>query len=241
VAAAPAAASVIVVGPAGSERERIVEALRRADLSISTLTEEETFGQRHLAPPLLVVLVRGGPRTARQAAQVRLLSHPALHGAPLLVVSAETDVDSYGGALARGAAAYVSSAASPPEMRDLALRLVRAAERRRAEGRAGDRDRRRGRRPLLLKVEVEDRAQGARLSGHIVDIGLSGCRLELAQPLAKGTPVGLQLHAYRESTGIVLAGSVRWTRPGDGETHLVAVRFNGTSAVVARRLFGLRG
>jgi hypothetical protein len=157
------------------------------------------------------------------------------------VVAAETDVDSYGGALARGAAAYVSSAASPPEIRDLALRLVRAAERRRGEGRAGDRDRRGRRRPLLLKVEVEDRAHGTRLSGHIVDVGLSGCRLELAQPLAKGAPVGLQLHAYRESTGIVLAGSVHWTRAGDGGMHLVAVRFNGTSAVVARRLFGLRG
>src|SRR6266850_1412363 len=80
---------------------------------------------------------RRGPRTERQAAQLRLLSHPALHGAPLLVVGAETDVDSYGGALARGAAAYVSSAASPPEIRDLALRLVRAADRRRAEGRTG--------------------------------------------------------------------------------------------------------
>jgi CheY-like chemotaxis protein len=240
VAAAPAAASVIVVGPDGSARERIVDALRRAPLSLTTLTEAEALGRRGLTPPHLVVLVRGGPRAEREAAQVRLLSHPALHGAPLLVVAAETDVDSYGGALARGAAAYVASAASPPELRALARRLVRGAERRRAEGRAGDHDRRSTRRPLLLKVEVEDRARGTRLSGHIVDVGLSGCRLELAQPLAKGVPVGLQLHAYRESTGIVLAGSVRWTRPGDDGMHLVAVGFNGTSAVVARRLFGLR-
>ena len=240
MAAAPPAATVIVVGPEGNEREGMVEMLRPTGLSVITLSEAEALGQRHLAPPRLVVLVRGGPPTERQAAQVRLLSIPALPGAPLMVVAAETDVDSYGGALARGAAAYVSSAASPLEMRDLALRLVRAAERRRAEGRANGHDRRGGRRPLLLKVEVEDRARGTRLSGHIVDVGLSGCRLELAQPLAKGVPVGLQLHAYRESTGIVLAGSVRWTRPGDRGTHLVAVRFNGTSAVVARRLFGLR-
>jgi hypothetical protein len=92
-----------------------------------------------------------------------------------------------------------------------------------------------------LKVEVEDRARGARLAGHIVDVGLSGCRLELPEPLPKGTPVGLQLHAYHDTTGIVLAGLVRWTRAGEGGTHLVAVRFNGTSAVMARRLFGLRG
>jgi DNA-binding response OmpR family regulator len=240
VAAVPAAASAIVVGPEGSERERIAEALRRAGLSISAFTEAEVLGRRHLAPPRLVVLVRGGPRPHREAAQVRLLSHPALHGAPLLVVGAETDVDSYGGALARGAAAYVSSAASPPEMRDLALRLARAAQRRRAEGRAEGYDRRHARRPLLLKVEVEDRARDTRFAGHIVDVGVSGCRLELAEPLAKGTPVGLQLHAYRESTGIVLAGSVRWTRPDESGMHLVAVRFNGTSAVMARRLFGLR-
>ena len=239
--AGPAAAGVIVVGPPGRERERMADVLRKAALSVTMLTEAEALGRGGLRPPHLVVLVRGGPRAEREAAQVRLLSHPALHGAPLLVVGAETDVDSYGGALARGAAAYLASAASPPEVRALARRLVRGAERRRAEGRAGDRDRRGARRPLLLKVEVEDRARGTRFSGHIVDVGLSGCRLEVAAPLAKGTPVGLLLHAYRESTGIVLAGSVRWTRVGERGMHLVAVRFNGTSAVVASRLFGLRG
>ena len=129
------------------------------------------------------------------------------------------------------------------ELHDLALRLVRAADRRTASlaGRPARPERRRTRRPLLLKVEVEDRRGGARLAGHIVDVGLSGCRLELGTSLARGTPVGLQLHAYRESTGIVLAGSVRWTRPDESGMHLVAVRFNGTSAVVARRLFGLPG
>jgi DNA-binding response OmpR family regulator len=239
--AGPAAAGVIVVGPPGRERERMADVLRRADLSVTLLTEAEALGRGRLTPPHLVVLVRGGPRADREASQVRLLSHPALHGAPLLVVGAETDVDSYGGALARGASAYLASAASPPEVRALARRLVRGAERRRTEGRADAHDRRRARRPLLLKVEVEDRARRFRLSGHIVDIGPSGCRLELAEPLAQGAPVGLQLHAYRRTTGIVLAGSVRWTRPGEGGMHLVAVRFNGTSAVVARRLFGLRG
>jgi CheY-like chemotaxis protein len=240
--AALAATDALVVGPAASgERDRLAEALRRAGLSVAVLTEAEALSRRGLPSPHLVVLVRGGPRAERETAQVRLLSHPALHGAPLLVVAAETDVDSYGGALARGAAAYVSSAASPPELLDLALRLFRAAERRRTEGRAKDRDRRRARRPLLLKVEVEDRARGARLAGHIVDVGLSGCRLELPEPLPKGTPVGLQLHAYHDTTGIVLAGLVRWTRAGEGGTHLVAVRFNGTSAVMARGLFGLSG
>jgi len=238
--AAPAAAEVIVVGPPASARDDIVEVLRRAALSVTTLTEAEALGRRSLTSPHLVVLVRGGPRAAREAAQVRLLSHPALHGAPLLVVGKETDVDSYGGALARGAAAYVATGASPPEVRALARRLVRGAERRRAQRRADGRDRRALRRPLLLKVEVEDRARGTRFSGHIVDVGLSSCRLEVPAPLTKGTAVGLQLHAYRESTGIVLAGSVRWTRPGEGGMHLAAVRFNGTSAVVSRRLFGLR-
>jgi hypothetical protein len=151
-------------------------------------------------------------------------------------------VDSYGGALARGAAAYLAADTGSAEVRDLALRLLRAGDRRRESGpRPDGAERRGGRRPLLLKVEVEDRARNTRVAGHIVDVGLSGCRLELADPLPKGAPVGLQLLAYRETTGIVLAGSVRWTRPGDGGMHLVAVRFNGTSAVMARRLFGLRG
>jgi hypothetical protein len=240
--AAPAAADAVVVGPGGPERDRLVEALGRAGLSVNALTEAEALAQRGLTLPRLVVLARGGPRAEREAAQVRLLSHPALHGAPLLVVSPETDVDSYGGALARGAAAYVSADTGPTEVRDLALRLVRASDRRRdSETRPGSPERRGGRRPLLLKVVVEDRARNTRVAGHIVDVGPSGCRLELADPLPKGAPVGLQLLAYRETTGIVLAGSVRWTRPGDGGMHLVAVRFNGTSAVVARRLFGLGG
>jgi len=237
-----AAAEAVVVGPAGSERDRLVEALGGAGLSVHVLTEAEALGPRQLTLPRLVVLARGGPRAEREATQVRLLSHPALHGAPLLVVAPETDVDSYGGALARGAAAYVSADTGPAEVRDLALRLVRAGDRRWDSGTRPDSvERRGGRRPLLLKVDVEDRARHTRLAGHIVDVGLSGCRLELADPLPKGTPVGLQLLAYRETTGIMLAGSVRWTRPGDGGTHLVAVRFNGTSAVMARRLFGLGG
>lgn len=226
--AAPVAADAVVVGPPSRGRQRLVTALGTTGLSVTVLTEAQALARRDRASPRLVVLVRGGARAEREAAQVRLLSHPALHGAPLLVVARETDVDSYGGSLARGAAAYVSADTGPAELRDLALRLLRAA------------DRRPGRRPLVLKVEVEDRARGVRISGHIVEVGVSGCRLELADPLPKGTSVGLHLHAYSESTGIVLGGSVRWTRPGDGGMHLVAVRFNGSSAMVARRLFGLR-
>jgi DNA-binding response OmpR family regulator len=238
-----AASSALLVGPDGPRRERIAELLRQAGLAVDLLTENEAFGRRSLALPRLLVLAHPGSRAEREAAQMRLLSRPGLHAAPLLVVAPETDVESYGGALARGAAAYVSSDADPAELADLARRLLRADDRRRAAagGRPGSRERRGERRPLLLKVAVEDRRRRARQAGHIVDVGLSGCRLELAVPLPRGTPVGLQLHAYRESTGIVLAGSVRWTRPAEGGMHLVAVRFNGTSAVMARRLFGLRG
>ncbi|PYQ19842.1 MAG: hypothetical protein DMF81_20580, partial [Acidobacteria bacterium] len=207
----------LLVGPGGPQRERISELLREAGLEVTVLSESDALARRELPPARLLVLAHRGSRTDREAAQVRLLSHPALHGVPLLVVGPETDVESYGGALARGAAAYVSSDAGPGELHDLALRLVRAADRRTASlaGRPARPERRRTRRPLLLKVEVEDRRGGARLAGHIVDVGLSGCRLELGTSLARGTPVGLQLHAYRESTGIVLAGSVRWTRPDE--------------------------
>jgi hypothetical protein len=226
--AAPAAADAVVVGSAGPERDRLAEALGGAGLSVRALTEAQALAERGLPPPRLVALVHEGTRAEREAAQGRLAAHPALHGAPMLIVAPETDVDSYGGALARGAAAYLSTASGPAEVRDLARRLVRTG------------DGRWDRRPLLLKVEVEDRARNARLAGHIVDVGRTGCRLELPDPLPRGTPVGLQLLAYRETTGIVLGGSVRWTRPGEAGLHLVAVRFNGTSAVIARRLFGLR-
>jgi hypothetical protein len=226
--AAPDAADAVVVGPGGPQRDLVVGALAAAGLSTRALTETQALSGRGLAAPRLLVLWHRGPRREREAAQARLLSHPTLRAAPLVVVAPETDVDSYGGALARGAAAYLGAATAPAEIRDLALRLLRAGVRRTS------------RRALLLKVEVEERAQRVRLAGHIVDIGLSGCRLELPDPLAPGAPVGLQLFAYRETTGIVLAGTVRWTRPGEGGLHLVAVRFNGTSAVVARRLFGLR-
>jgi len=64
------------------------------------------------------------PGRARST-QIRLLSHPALHGVPLLVVDAATDVDSYGGALAREPLPTCPRR-EPAEIRDLVLRLVRA-------------------------------------------------------------------------------------------------------------------
>jgi hypothetical protein len=67
----------------------MADVLRRADLSVTTLTEAEALGRGGFQTPHLVVLVRGGPRAAREATQVRLLSHPALHGAPLLGVGVD--------------------------------------------------------------------------------------------------------------------------------------------------------
>jgi hypothetical protein len=98
--------------------------------------------------------------------------------------------------------------------------------------------RRRLRRPLLLRVDVEVAGRAGVAPGRIVDASGSGCRIELRQPLEKGDTVKLTLYGVEGSIDLSLNAEVRWHRLAPDGTHVAGLRFTGTAAVLAGRLLG---
>jgi len=204
----------VVAGRPGVERRRVEEALRRAGL--------EPVGA-HPSPSLAVLLEDA--------------AHPPWPDVPTIVVSSKTDIDSFTNAITSGVAAYLTT---PLDADDLV-----AAARRLARWKApvpGTSTRTRSRRPLLLDVDLE--IEGRRLRGHLVDVSAGGCRVETAGPVSRGAALRLTPRALGTSTGIALGGTVTRTRRDDTVRPPmceVAVRFNGTSALLAARIFGAPG
>ncbi|HRD89637.1 MAG: PilZ domain-containing protein [Candidatus Accumulibacter sp.] len=66
--------------------------------------------------------------------------------------------------------------------------------------------RRRLRRPLLLRVDVEVAGRDGVVPGQIVDVSGSGCRVELKQPLEKGSAVRLTLYGVEGSIDLSTSG-----------------------------------
>lgn len=66
--------------------------------------------------------------------------------------------------------------------------------------------RRRLRRPLLLRVDVEVAGRDGVVPGQIVDVSGSGCRVELKQPLEKGSVVRLTLYGVEGSIDLSTSG-----------------------------------
>lgn len=164
-----------------------------------------------------------------------LLRHPGLYGVPLVVLARDADIDSFASALARGAAAYLVKPAEGSE-------VVAVAQRLSAWLAASDRadDRHRLRRPLLLAVDVASEGRPA-AEGWILDVGGGGCRIEVAAPLQEDEQLRLTLHGVGGSTAVSLNGRVRWLRGGPEAAVTAGLRFSGTSAVLAERLFGAAG
>lgn len=183
--------------------------------------------------PTLLVLDDDRPRRERLATQLRLGSHPSLLGVPVLVVSADCTIDSFGSALAAGAAAFLPRPVDVEELKEAAQRLAQW----RVPAQPGE-VRRGTRRPLLLGVDVDAPPRTERVRGRIVDVSASGCRIELPHPMPPGTRLGIVPRSCTDSTDIRLAGTVRWSRPA-GAAYAVAVRWTGTAGLVARRLLGL--
>jgi CheY-like chemotaxis protein len=204
--------------------------LASAGLEVETATEPQILAAPTLVPPAVIVLDDPRPRPERRSSQLRLRSHPALSGVPLLVLSEDCSIDSFGGAIARGAAAFLHLPADPAELEETAQRL--AAWRRRRPATEG---RRAGRRPLLLSADLDVPGRGI-VRGRIVDVSATGCRLEAPHAIAPGTTLGIVPRSCEDSTDIRLGGRVRWSRPSRAGST-VAVRWTGTASVVARRLF----
>ena len=111
----------------------------------------------------------------------------------MLVLAYDADIDSFSTAITRGAAAYL---VKPVEAEE-------CGRRRKISGWLCSTDRtekrRRLRRPLLMRVDIEVAGRDGLVPGQIVDVSGTGCRIELKQPLDKGNAVRLTLHGVEGS------------------------------------------
>jgi CheY-like chemotaxis protein len=222
-----------VVGPPSEDRFAAASILGLVGLAIAEMTEAEAHAAPDLVPPGLVVLDDCRGRAARDAAQARLSAHPALQGVPLIVLGYDDDIDSFAGALAQGAAAYL------PKPFDHAA-LAEAGRRLSGWKGRGDRTekRRRLRRPLLMKVDVELRRDKRRLPGQLLDASGSGCRVEAPEAVAAGELVRVILHSHEDSTHVALGAEVRWHVATPSGAHELGLRFTGSTAARAGQLLG---
>ena len=203
-----------VAGRAGVERRKVEAALRAAGIEPV---------DRHPAPSVAVLLEDA--------------AHPPWPDVPTIVISSKTDIDTFTNAITSGVAAYLTTPLDAEELIAAARRLARWKA-----PAPGTGTRRRSRRPLLLDVDLE--IEGRHLRGHLVDVSAGGCRVETAGRVSRGAAVRLTPRALGASTGIALGGTVTRTRRDDTVQPPMceaALRFNGTSALLAARIFGAPG
>jgi response regulator RpfG family c-di-GMP phosphodiesterase len=207
--------------------------LEGAGLEVAAATDQEVGLATDWVPPHLVILDDSGGRDERRVRQAFLLGHPNLQGVPLLVLAYDADIDSYSGAITKGAAAYLVKPVDPEELVISAKRLC---------GWMGASDhterRRRLRRPLLMKVDVDIRSRKVRVPGQMLDASGTGCRVEVGEEIAPGELLRVILHAHEDSTHVALGAEVRWHTVGQGGAHLLGLKFTGTTALLAGKILG---
>jgi CheY-like chemotaxis protein len=223
----------LVVGPDGPDRAWLEGILMRGGLEVAACTETELLSMPDVVPPFVVFLDDASDLEARMATFANVRAHPPLAGVPVVVLAYDADIDSFSDAITRGAAAYLVKPVAAEEVVAVAHKISGWLS-------SGDRTekRRRLRRPLLLRVDVEMRARQRTVPGQIVDVSGSGCRIELDAPLEKGEPVRLTLYGVEDSTELTLGAEVRWHRVAPDGTHVAGVKFTGTAAVLAGRILG---
>lgn len=223
----------LVVGHGNEDRAWVERTLLRGDLELAVMTEADLLATREFAMPKLVVVDDSGNRETRGATVRHLQAHPCLIGVPFLLLAYDADIESFTDAISRGVAAYLVKPVSDEELVMVAKRL---------SGWRGNRDhterRRRIRRPLIMKVEIDIRARKVRVPGQIVDVSGSGCRVELAEELNPGDLLRVILQAHEASTHVALGAETRWHRVAPDGTHVAGVRFTGTTALLAGKILG---
>ena len=203
----------VVSGRAGGLRTQVEAALRAAGVKVGA----------HPSPSLAVLLEDA--------------AHPPWPDLPTIVISSKTDIDSFTNAITSGVAAYLATPLDAGELIAAARRLARWKA-----PAPGTSTRARSRRPLLLDVDLE--IDGRPVRGHLVDVSAGGCRVETVGRVSRGAAVRLTPRALGTSTGIALGATVTRTRRDDTVQPPMceaALRFNGTSALVAARIFGAPG
>src|SRR5262249_48343355 len=156
-----------------------------------------------------------------------------LKGVPLLILAYDSDIDSFTDAITKGASAYLVKPVSADE-------LVRVSQRLSGWADSIDRTerRRRVRRPLLMKVEVDLKEKKRKLMGQMLDVSGGGCRIELPEEVHTGELLRIILHGQDASTHVALGVEVRWHQPSPTGTHIAGCRFTGTTALLAGKILG---
>jgi CheY-like chemotaxis protein len=223
----------LVVGPDSPDRAWLESVLMRGGLEVAACTEAELLAMPDIVPPQLVILDDSASREERMASFANLRAHGPLAGVPVVVLAYDADIDSFSSAITRGASAYLVKPVAAEEIVAVAHKIsgwLRSSNR--------TEKRRRLRRPLLLRVDVEITGRDGAFPGQIVDASGSGCRIELKQPLEKGNAVRLTLYGVEGSIDLSLGAEVRWERRAPDGTQVAGVKFTGTAAVLAGRLLG---
>ncbi len=223
----------LVVGPDSPDRAWLESVLMRGGLEVAACTEAELLGMPDVVPPQIVILDDSHAREERMATFANLRSHGPLIGVPVVVLAYDADIDSFSAAITRGAAAYLVKPVAAEEVVAVAHKIsgwLRSTDR--------TEKRRRLRRPLLMRVDVEVAGRPGAVPGQIVDVSGSGCRIETREPLEKGNAVRLTLYGVEGSTDLTLGAEVRWQRQAPDGTQVAGLRFTGTAAVLAGRLLG---
>ena len=223
----------LVVGPDSPDRAWLESVLLRGGLEVAACTEAEILAMPDVVPPQVVFLDDSTAREERMASFANINAFPALAGVPIVVLALDADMDSFSAAITRGAAAYLVKPVAAEE-------VVAVAHKISGWLRSGDRTekRRRLRRPLLMRVDVEVSGRGGVVPGQIIDASGTGCRVELQGPVEKGDAVRLTLYGVEGSTDLSLGAEVRWQRRAPDGTQVAGVKFTGTTAVLAGRLLG---
>jgi CheY-like chemotaxis protein len=223
----------LVVGNDGPDRAWVEAILMRGGLEVAACTEAELLAMPDIVPPQIIILDDATAREERMATFANLRAHPPLAGVPIVVLAYDADIDSFSAAVTRGAAAYLVKPVPAEEVVAVAHKISGWLS-------SSDRTekRRRLRRPLLLRVDVEVRARKLIVPGQIVDVSGTGCRVELREPLEKGESVRITLYGLEGSTNLTLGAEVRWHRQAPDGTHVIGAKFTGTAAVLAGRMLG---
>jgi DNA-binding response OmpR family regulator len=223
----------LVVGPDTPDRAWIEETLMRGGLEVAAATHEDLANMLDIVPPHLAVLDDASNQAERMANFRSLRAHPALAGVPVVMLAYDSDIESFSEAISKGAAAYLTKPASAEELVSVAHKLsgwLRSSDR--------TEKRRRLRRPLVMKVEVDIRARKIRVPGQIIDVSGGGCRLEMAEPVDRGDLLRVILRGTDDTTHMALGAEVRWAFQDKGGTWVAGLRFTGTTALLASKVLG---
>ncbi|MBN2369840.1 MAG: PilZ domain-containing protein [Vicinamibacteria bacterium] len=223
---------VAVIGPKGPKRMWTETTLLQGGHVVTCVETIDGLDTGALDPPNLIVIVDSPARWRAPVGGRIVPGHPA-SSVPCIIVSDDDSVESYGSAIARGAAAHLTYPVGAMELLEAARRLSV-----RSTSSPGSEKRLRVRRCLLIAIKVDVRATGRCMDGWMLDASGGGCRIELPETIPPGTSVRIMLYAGARATQIALSAEVRWSQRTESSRRLLGVRFVGTSALLAAKMLG---